>query len=43
MYNKKNSTNSVTCPLCKYQANMLYPASNKYSKELALMIAERVI
>lgn len=43
MYKKTSNVNSVVCPLCKFQANILFPVSRNYNKTICEEVAQRVI
>lgn len=35
MYKKNNYIDSISCPLCKFQGNVIFPASSNFSNKLA--------
>ena len=43
MYKKNNYVDSITCSLCKFQGNVIFPASSNFSESLAEQIHDRFI
>lgn len=42
-YKKNNLVDSISCPLCKFQGNVIFPASTNFSHKIAEQIHDRVI